>query len=242
MDLVLSSGFLAFARHVGVLAAFEELDLRPEAICGTSSGALVGALWAAGHRAEEIGQVVSERAPITGLRLRPTPWSGLFSLAPLVTRLESLLPATIEALPLPLAVGVMGSGRRHQLLTSGPLAQAVAASCAMPHVFAPISVAGELYQDGGAVDRLALGAWRTWRGERSAVVHWVERTAGVEVGADLTGLQLIRTPRSGAKLWHLGDFWGQVEEAKRRARAVLAVSERGSGVKSSTATTSSSMG
>lgn len=224
MDLVLSSGFLAFARHVGVLAAMEEHGLRPDAICGTSSGALVGALWAAGHRAEEIGRVLSERAPIAGLRLRATPWSGLFSLAPLLERLESMLPATIEASPVPLAVGVMGPGRRHQLLTAGPLPQAVVASCAMPHVFAPILIDGTRYQDGGAVDRLGLEAWRAWRGDRAAVVHWVERTAGVDVGADLTGLRLIRTPRSGAKLWDLGDFWGQVEEAQVLARAVLAAS------------------
>jgi predicted acylesterase/phospholipase RssA len=225
VDLVLSSGFLAFARHVGVLAAFEEYGLRPEAICGTSSGALVGALWAAGHPAEVIGRVLSEQTPLSSLRVRATPWSGLFSLAPLIARLESLLPANIEALALPFAVGVMGPGRRHHLLTSGPLAHAVAASCAMPHVFAPVPIAGVPYQDGGAVDRLGLEAWRAWRSGRSATVHWVERTAGVEVGADLSGLRLIRTPRSGAKLWDLGDFWRQVDEARELARAALAVSQ-----------------
>ena len=47
MDLVLSSGFLAFARHAGFLRAVEQLELPVEGLCGTSSGALSGALWAA---------------------------------------------------------------------------------------------------------------------------------------------------------------------------------------------------
>ena len=47
-DLVLSSGFLAFARHVGVLRAVERSGQDVTGVCRTSSGALVGALWAAG--------------------------------------------------------------------------------------------------------------------------------------------------------------------------------------------------
>jgi predicted acylesterase/phospholipase RssA len=39
MDLILSSGFLAFARHVGVLKVIEEKGIVVDGICGTSSGA-----------------------------------------------------------------------------------------------------------------------------------------------------------------------------------------------------------
>ena len=45
MDVILSSGFLAFASHIGFLRALEEADVSVDGICGTSSGALVGALW-----------------------------------------------------------------------------------------------------------------------------------------------------------------------------------------------------
>lgn len=221
MDLILSSGFLAFARHVGVLTVLEERGIVPEAICGTSSGALVGALWCAGLRAQEVGRILSERAPIRGVGWHGRPWAGLFTLDPLITRLAEHLPARIEGLPRPLAVGVMDADGGYRLLTEGPLPAAVAASCAMPHVFAPVHVAGALYQDGGAVDRLGLTAWRSWRGPRPAIVHWVERTAGKEVPFDLDGLTVIRTPRSGARLWNLGDFSGQVAEASERARRAL---------------------
>ena len=43
-DLVLSSGFLAFARQAGFLEAVEQLGLAVDGVCGTSSGALAGAL------------------------------------------------------------------------------------------------------------------------------------------------------------------------------------------------------
>ena len=49
MDVILSSGFLAFARHIGVFDAIEECDIEVDAICGTSSGSMVGALYAAGY-------------------------------------------------------------------------------------------------------------------------------------------------------------------------------------------------
>ena len=60
VDLVLSSGFLAFARHLGFLTAIEESELDVSGVCGTSSGALVGAMWACG--------VVCEGVPHTILR------------------------------------------------------------------------------------------------------------------------------------------------------------------------------
>nr|MBA2319938.1 patatin-like phospholipase family protein [Deltaproteobacteria bacterium] len=63
-DLVLSSGFLAFARHTGFLAAVEELGLPVDAVCGTSSGALVGALWTSGLPALDILALVASRRPI----------------------------------------------------------------------------------------------------------------------------------------------------------------------------------
>ena len=51
-DLVLSSGFLAFAAQCGFLQAVEESGIAVDGVCGTSSGALAGALWASGWPAQ----------------------------------------------------------------------------------------------------------------------------------------------------------------------------------------------
>lgn len=221
-DLVLSSGFLAFARHVGVLRAVQAQGLAVDAVCGTSSGALVGALWASGMPLDALQADLAGRTPLQLLRPHWPPWRGVFSMQPLLEHLRALLPATFADLPVPLAVGVIDAEGQHKLLTSGPLAEAVVASCAMPHIFAAQQVAGTVYADGGAADRLALQAWRHWRPGRMAIAHQVTRTAGVDVPADLTDVTLISTPRSGAKLWSLGDFAGQVTEAERLALTALA--------------------
>ena len=81
-DLVLSSGFLAFARQVGFLGAIEEVGIAVGGICGTSSGALAGALWAAGVPAKHIGDLLKEPAPLRRVGLSRTPWRGLLDMAP----------------------------------------------------------------------------------------------------------------------------------------------------------------
>ena len=220
MDLILSSGFLAFARHCGFLRAVEEAELPIEAVIGTSSGALIGSLWAAGIPAEDIARRVAEEPPWALMRWSWRPWAGLFALDPALQRLAAWLPERIEDLPRPFAAGVMDHARRPRLLCEGPLPAAVAASCAMPHVFVPVEVGGERFADGGAVDRVALEGWRTLRGERPVLVHLVERSAGPP-SALPAGLAVVHTPRSRARFWDLGDVAGQLEEARQLAHAVI---------------------
>ena len=226
-DLVLSSGFLAFARHIGFLRAVEAAELEVDAICGTSSGALVAALWAAGHPLDTISAELSSRTPLSFFRLHKRPWQGLVSLRLMVELLEDLLPPTFADLQRPLGVGVVDGERRYRLLTGGELASAVAASCAIPHIFAPVWVDGEPFIDGGVVDRLGLAAFRAWRPENPVVAHHVERTAGRDVAIDPCRVTLVTTPRSGARFWDLGDFAGQVAEAERITAAALADAGRG---------------
>ncbi len=220
-DLLLSSGFLAFARHIGVLQALLAAGRSVDAVVGTSSGAMVGALFAAGHSPEAISALVAGRRPLGLMRPSLRPWRGLCRLDPLIGFLSANLPERIEDLPRPFAVGVIDRTGRHHLLTRGGLAQAVAASCAMPHVFAPVEVDGVPYADGGAADRLGLDAWRAFRPGRAAIAHEVARTAGRDLQADRSGVWTIATPRSGASFWSLGDVVGQIAEARALATEQL---------------------
>jgi predicted acylesterase/phospholipase RssA len=222
-DLLLSSGFLAFARHAGVLGAIEAAGVPIDAVVGTSSGSLVGALWCAGMKASEIQAEVAGRRPASLMGLSMTPWRGLFHLEPLMAWMRGRLPPNIEDLPRPFAVGVVTADKKARLLTSGPLPEAVAASCAMPHIFRPVEIGGEALADGGFADRLMVGPWRAWRGERPAIAHLIERSAGVNPTDDLSALTLIHTPRSGANFLSLGDVAAQAAEARLRAEAALVV-------------------
>jgi NTE family protein len=222
VDLVLSSGFLAFARHAGFLAAVEDAGLEVDALCGTSSGALAAAMRAANYRADAIAAELSSRRPVAMLRPHLALWRGALSLRAFVDHLRTLLPPRFEDLAHPLALGVRAPDGRPRLLTSGPLPEAVAASCAIPWLFAPVRHEGTPYHDGGTVDRTALAAFRAWRGPRPTVLHLVERTAGRDVDDDLTSVAVVRTPRSGASFLSLGDFATQAAEARSRAEQVLA--------------------
>ena len=214
IDLVLSSGFLAFGRHLGVLQALERAGIEVEGLCGTSSGALIGALWAAGHSPESILAEVTRWRMLRWLRPSPTPWRGLCSMSAILDHVRTLLPGQVSDLDRPFGVGVRASGGRHVLLTEGPLPEAVMASCAMPGIFAAVTVDGRRYLDGGAVDRVGLTAWRALRGVRPTLVHVVDRTAGARDEGELDGATVVRTPRSGASFWSLGDVRARMDEAR----------------------------
>lgn len=220
MDLVLSSGFLAFARQCGFLQAVEQAGVPVDGLCGTSSGALAGALWAAGHDASFIAAELSRSPPLRYLRLHARPWRGAFSLRAMVVHLRTLLPERIEHLDLAFGVGVMTPDGRARLITEGPLAEAVAASCAIPRLFEPVALHGVPCADGGLVDRHFLDPWRARRGG-PVLLHLVDPSRGpaqVPEGQDLT---VVRTARSGAAFWSLGDFAGQQEEARLATLAAL---------------------
>ena len=130
MELILSSGFLAFARHCGVIDAILDRGLQVDGLCGTSSGALVGALWLAGHHPNDIEAELMNLAPYRMLALSYTPWRGLLSMRHLQRRLENLLPESFSDLRLPFGVGVCHKSQGHLILKEGHLPSAVAASCA----------------------------------------------------------------------------------------------------------------
>ena len=53
-DLVLSSGFLAFASHSGFLKAVSDADVNVRGVMGTSAGALSGSLYSAGYSPRQV--------------------------------------------------------------------------------------------------------------------------------------------------------------------------------------------
>lgn len=219
VDLILSSGFLGFARHLGFLRGVDELGLRAEAIMGTSSGAVVGGLYAAGHSPSAIAEMLHEfRRPIARLGFSRNPLRGFFSLEKLIEFLEAQLPARFEELERPFAVGVSDSKSQHRLITGGPLAPAIAASSAIPRIFQPILLDvldGERCVDGGVCDRVGALAYDRWRVGNEALIHRILPSLGRELPGSLDGRRVVESPRSRASLFSLGDARAEAEESYR---------------------------
>ena len=233
VDIVLSSGFLCFSRHCGFLDALQQSQLSVAAYVGTSSGALAASMAAAGADADAVAEELSRTRPLASCRPSVTPWRGAFSTRALRKRISRVLPATFEELGKPLGVGVYDRATGEpRLVTSGDLPRAVAASCAVPGLFAPVRLGdGALYLDGGAVDRTFLALHKAWRPERRAVCHLVKNDGVELVQRDgiIDGVYVVKTPRANARLWGLGDFEGErkaAEELSKRSLAALANLDR----------------
>jgi NTE family protein len=154
--LALSSGFFGFFAHAGVLAVLEEEGLLPARLCGSSAGALVGGLFAAGLPATGI------REALLALRREdfwdPGPGLGLLRGARFRARLEALLPVpAFEDCRRPVAISAWDPlARETVVLRSGPLAPAIQASGSVPFLFQPVRLGGRWLLDGGVGDRHGL--------------------------------------------------------------------------------------
>lgn len=154
--LTMSSGFFGFFAHAGVLRALERAELAPSAVSGSSAGALVTGLWAAGLGAEAIEEEL--------MRLErdhfwdPSPGLGLLRGKRFAQKLEELLPVTrFEECRVPAAISVFDVlSRQTRVMREGDLAPAIRASCTLPVLFQPMWHRGRPLLDGGILDRPGL--------------------------------------------------------------------------------------
>lgn len=196
--LALSSGFFGFYAHAGMAAALFDRGLRPARLAGSSAGAIVAGALAGGLAPTELASLFSRlaRDDFWDIGLGP----GLLRPGRLIRLLGRLLPcARIEACPLPLAITVHDLARRRsRVVARGPLARAIAASCAVPFLFQPVRVGGRLCVDGGLGDREATASLAPT--ERAFAHHLVPRDARRSkppVRDGLVALAIAGLPRPG---------------------------------------------
>lgn len=173
IGLALSGGGARGLAHVGVIEVLEEAGIPIAAIAGTSMGAYVGALYAAGCGPSELESLAREiRDRRTLLRLLDPvfpPTTGLIRGIKIRRHLERTLGSrSFEELEKPLLVVAadLDSMAAH-VFDSGPVGPAVHASAAIPGLCAPVHIDGRRFSDGGAVEPLPVGLLR----ERFALDH-----------------------------------------------------------------------
>lgn len=150
LGLALSGGGAKGFAHLGVFKMLEECALVPDIIAGTSVGALMGTLYADGYKADEIKELFSGREFSEFARLQ-IPKSGLFDSKRFRYFLKRhLRTKNIEDLQIPMVIIAtdLDHGESHAF-RSGPIVEAVTASCSIPIIFSPVTINGTHYVDGG---------------------------------------------------------------------------------------------
>lgn len=143
--------------HLGVLKALGEMGIKPEIVAGTSAGSIVGAFVAAGVEPEEILELVKKNRFIDYAKVT-LPGGGFFTLDNFEKLMEKLLPARNFAdlkLPFFASVTNLYTGKV-EYKSEGPLIPAIKASCAIPVLFSPVVLEGQMYVDGGVLDNLPV--------------------------------------------------------------------------------------
>ncbi|WP_158017972.1 patatin-like phospholipase family protein [Mycobacterium basiliense] len=157
--LVLGSGGARGYAHIGVIQTLRERGYEVVGISGSSMGAVVGGLHAAG-RLEEFSDWARSLTQRTILRLLdPSITSaGVLRAEKILDAVREILgPVTIEQLPIPYtAVATDLLAGRSVWFQRGPLDEAIRASIAIPGIIAPHEVDGRLLADGGILDPLPM--------------------------------------------------------------------------------------
>jgi NTE family protein len=136
--------------------------VKPDLVCGTSIGALVGAFYASGEL-DRLENWVTGLAWTTVVRLMDLSWrGGLIRGTRLFTLFRTIFEdRDISALPVPYgAIATELDSGREIWLREGKVLDAVRASCAMPGLFTPVIRNGAVLVDGGLVNPVPVSMCR----------------------------------------------------------------------------------
>lgn len=210
VGLALGGGAARGLAHIGVLTVLQEAQIPIDSIAGTSMGALIGAAYCAGIEIPELLQraktlswwdVGSPTWPRHG-------WLSFDKMEELIIDLIGDVDIRDLAIPFAAVATDIETGERI-ILTEGPVAKIVRASCSVPGIIAPIEHEGRLLCDGGISDNLPdfaarmLGAdyvigvdvfapeFRTFLGPAGALLAAVETLVQHAGGGDLDADCLI---------------------------------------------------
>ena len=148
--------------HLGFLQAMEEAGIRPDCIVGTSMGAIMGMMYAAGYKPQEIKEIVKKEH-----------FDRLWGLVPLsVPRRGGLIPMTrirrvllkyvphdsFDSLSIRFYCCTFDVNRLQPVYMGkgDSLVRYVCASAAIPTLFSPIRINGNYCVDGGVCDNLPV--------------------------------------------------------------------------------------
>jgi NTE family protein len=204
VGVALSGGGITSCAHVGVLKALEEHGIQIHALAGTSSGAMVAALYGYGLSVDELTDFVPAftrdvldvdyKALIFKLLRGDFSLPGLFKgerLHQLIAHKTNHAHMREMQLPVALVAADLKSGKKvifashvmrspcpdSEVVTDIPIAVAVQASCSIPLLFKPVEYGNRVFIDGGVIDNCPVSALHAMGAERVIAINMVSAAA-----------------------------------------------------------------
>lgn len=204
--LALGGGGSRGGAHIGVLRALEREEIRVAALAGTSIGALVGALYLAGHSPDEIARASAAMQHGRLFRRGRGEQADSFrGLAGMRSFLEGMLgERTIEDLRVPYAATAVDlKTGAAVVLRSGRIVDAVLAAIAFPGVFPSHTVGEWALIDGAISTPLPIALARSLASPAGSLPVVAVSLSGqplssgqpISGNSDLTGLGALRRLR-----------------------------------------------
>ena len=165
IGIALSGGAARGLSHIGVLEVLEGLGVEPEAIAGTSMGAIIGSFYCSGISLEEMRSYV-----------RSMNWKSFLLFSDLVLsktgiingrKVEEFLKKflgnkTFSSCRIPFCCVAVDLVKREKVvLSEGKLIDAVRASISIPGFFSAVHLGNKILVDGGIVEPLPTEAIKT---------------------------------------------------------------------------------
>lgn len=203
--LALGSGGARGYAHIGVINELHERGHEVVGIAGSSMGALVGGLEAAGKLDEYVSWASSLTQGAVLRLLDPSITSaGVLRAEKILLAVREILGAlTIEELPMPFtSVATDLIAGRSVWMQRGPVDDAIRASIAIPGVITPHVLDGRLLADGGILDPIPMAPIAACAADATIAVSLSGKDpqSGPGTGESLTADLLNRMWRSTSSL------------------------------------------
>jgi predicted acylesterase/phospholipase RssA/CRP-like cAMP-binding protein len=162
VGLVLSAGGARGYAHIGAYKALLEAGTEIDYLGGTSMGSLIAAIFASGYSYDEATAFAAQYGSSAALLDYTLPSTSLCSSGKINKMLTDFFQdVQIEDLLLPFfCISTDLSQSRPMVHRHGLLRRAVRASIAIPGVFAPVSINGNLHVDGSVMNSLPIDVMR----------------------------------------------------------------------------------
>lgn len=155
--LALGGGGAKGFSHIGVIKVLESHGIKPKIVTGTSAGSFVGSLYASGKTPYQLQQLAFQLKE-SDLRDLTFNRQGVV----LGQKLQDYVNANVGNKPIqqfPIRFAAVATrldnGKKTEFIR-GNVGQAVRASCSIPNVFVPATIAGVKYVDGGLVSPIPV--------------------------------------------------------------------------------------